>query len=263
MAEVRGRLESWWVRTPVGIFFLASGVWFIAILSLQAPSFWYWVCAILWAACGVAWLVKPSVAVGLSAFPALGMTGVVGWGAAAVVHGRMTFSGWLAVTVLVWAVGLAVILVSLRDRRTRRVWTFAVSLGLVLVSFAVDRLFTNKVEVRTLTMQWSADGATPWSDEVERGEHGEIPVVLYLKVKGGYCYDAVFSPELKARLMQEGKPTATVEYNLFRDFGTEHGYNIRSVDGLLFSAGRRAGRPNESGYGGVALDSGADASCPR
>ena len=45
-------------------------------------------------------------------------------------------------------------------------------------------------------MQWSANGAAPWSDAAERGEHGEVPVLLYLKVKGGYCCDAVFSQDL-------------------------------------------------------------------
>jgi hypothetical protein len=263
MAEDRGRLESWWVRTPIGIFFLASGLWLAVVLSLGPPSFWYWICAILWIPCGLVWLVRPSVAVGLSAFPVIGMVGVLAWLGTSVFHGRMSFDPWGVATFAVITVALVLVLLSLLDRRTWKVWTFAVSLGLVLASFTVDRLFTNKIQVRTLTMQWSADGAAPWSDNVERGEHGEIPVVLYLKVKGGYCYDAVFSPELKARLLREGNPTATVNYNLFRDFGKERGYNIRSVDGIRFNLGDKTVRVDNDGYGGTVEDPGSDAECPR
>ncbi|HTV81366.1 MAG TPA: hypothetical protein VME18_01855 [Acidobacteriaceae bacterium] len=124
------------------------------------------------------------------------MAGVLAWFGTAIVHGRISFEPWVIAAVGLVVVALGIVFLSLRDRRTHRRWTFAVSLGLVLVSFTVDRLFTNKVQVRMLTMQWSANGAAPWSDAAERGEHGEVPVLLYLKVKGGYCCDAVFSQDL-------------------------------------------------------------------
>lgn len=242
---------------------MTSGAWLAVVLSLGSPSFWYWICAILWIPCGLIWLIRPQLAVGLSAFPVIGMIGVATWLATAIAHGRMRLDPWVVATGAVITIAVALILVSLRDHATRKVWTFTVSLALVLMSFGVDRLFTNKIEVRTLSMEWSANGVTPWSDAEERGERGEIPTILYLKVRGGYCYDAVFAPELKARLMLEDKPTATVEYNLFLDFGAERGYNIRSVDGLVLNSGNRAVAPTEDGYGGTIDDPGQNAKCPR
>ena len=89
--------------------------------------------------------------------------------------------------------------------------------------------------------------------EVERNAKGETPVVLYRKVAGyGYCYDAVFSPELKSRLVAANKQAIDVAYDLFSDFGQKRGYNLRSVDGLLFNEGERPVRPGE-GYGGQIL----------
>lgn len=81
-------------------------------------------------------------------------------------------------------------------------------------------------------MNWSANGVTPWG-EVETDSRGEPPVVLYRSVNGGYCYDAVFSSELKVKLSALKDPTANVEYNIFSDFGREKSYNLRAVDGFL------------------------------
>jgi len=45
--------------------------------------------------------------------------------------------------------------------RARRLWS-ALSFVLIALSFATDRLFTNKVQIRTLQMSYSLDGKTPW-----------------------------------------------------------------------------------------------------
>ena len=150
---------------------------------------------------------------------------------------------------------------SLRNRNARKLWPFAVSLGLVLSSFSVDRLFTNRFAVHSYEMSWSTNGFAPWG-QVQLGEDGQPPVLVYRRVQHGYCYDAVFSSELKARLLGSRKSTITVEYNTFRDFGRERGYNIHSVDGLVFNEGDRVIR-EEEGYGGTVLDSGRNAECER
>jgi hypothetical protein len=110
-------------------------------------------------------------------------------------------------------------------------------------------------------MSWSADGVAPWG-RLETDEKGEPPVVVFRKVSQGYCYDAIFSSDLKARLIASSRPTITVEYNTFSDFGHERAYNIRSVDGLVFNEGDRSTRSAE-GYGGTIVDGASSADCRR
>jgi hypothetical protein len=168
---------------------------------------------------------------------------------------------WLLSIAIPVIAALALIAFSLRNRDARKVWAFGLSLGLVLTSFAVDRLFTNKLAVHVYQMNWSIDGEAPWG-QVQLGQDGQTPVLVYRRVPHGYCYDAVFSPELTARLIGSNASTVMVEYNTFRDFGRESSYNIHSVDGLVFNDAYRAIR-EEEGYGGIILDSGADAECDR
>jgi hypothetical protein len=102
-------------------------------------------------------------------------------------------------------------------------------------------------------MNWSANGVAPWGD-VERNEKGETPILLYRNVDGGYCFDALFSSELKSQLRESNKSPVHVEYNVFSDFGHRRSYNIRSVDGLIFNEGLKPVRSGE-GYGGYILGS--------
>jgi hypothetical protein len=131
----------------------------------------------------------------------------------------------------------------------------ATSLGLVLIAFGVDRLCTNRLSVVAYSMNWSTNGEVPWGGPLKTDEQGET-VVVYRKVDGGYCFDAVFSPELKVRLIIVNKSTITVEYNVFSDFGHRRGYNLRTVAGLVFHEGDRVLRPGE-GYGGYAVMGGS------
>jgi len=154
---------------------------------------------------------------------------------------------------------LVLVATSLRRPETRQLNSIVISLILVLLAFGVDRLFTGRVAVIAYQMNWSANGTAPWGD-VERNEKVEVPFVVYRKVEGGYCFDAVFSPELNARLAGSDKAVINVEYNVFSDFGRRRGYNLRSVDGLIFNQGDRPVRSGEgfSGYieGSVRVDCG-------
>ncbi len=188
-------LQSAWVRTIVAVFFFLSGAFVTLLLTLGTPSFWYFPCGILWALSGFVWLVRPSFAAGLSAFPVLGITVMV---VQTLPNYQQTDSSFQLLMLCV-VIALALITTTFRQRETRKVMATAISFSLVLTAFAVDRLFTNKVEVHSYSMSWSANGIAPWG-RVETDEKGEPPVVIYRMVNQGYCYDAIFSPELKARL---------------------------------------------------------------
>jgi hypothetical protein len=165
------------------------------------------------------------------------------------------------ILVLCAAIALVLIATSFRNSAARKFAPLATSFCLVVIAFLVARGFTNKVAVHPYLMSWSVNGVAPWGD-VERNEKGESPIVFYRRVNGGYCYDAIFSTELKARLITSNKSEITVEYNIFSDFGHERSYNIRSVDELLFNNGSRVVRSGDS-YGG-SISSGSNAvDCPR
>jgi hypothetical protein len=155
---------------------------------------------------------------------------------------------------------LVLVAASFRWPETRQVKPVAVSLILILLALSVDRLFTGKVAVVAYKMNWSANGTAPWGD-VEKNENGEAPIVVYRKVDGGYCFDAVFSPELKTRLAGSDKAVVSVEYNLFSDFGRKRGYNVRSIDGLIFNVADKPVRPGES-FGGY-IEGSARVDCGR
>ena len=61
------------------------------------------------------------------------------------------------------------------------------------------------------------------------------------RVGDSYCYDAFQSEELRQRLSSKDGRTVEVEYNIFRDFGKERSYNVRSVDGFLLNEGQHTG----------------------
>jgi hypothetical protein len=166
---------------------------------------------------------------------------------------------WLLILCVV--IALALITTAFQQKRARNVTAIAISFGLVLAAFAVDRLFTDKVAVHSYSMRWSANGRAPWGD-VQLSDKGESPVVLYRMINQAYCYDALFSPDLKSKLVESNKPVVTVEYNVFSDFGRERSYNIRAVDGLVFNAGSRVVR-SADGYGGYVGDGSGLNPCNR
>lgn len=250
--------ESRWVRVALVLFFCLSGALAILLLLLGAPSFWYFPCAVLWTAFGFVWMIRPSLAAALSVFPVLAI-------AAMVVEYLPNFRQTdvlYRVLLLCVIVALALIAVlSFRRPAARNVMPAAISLSLVLVAFLLDRGFTNKLAIHTYSMDWSASGSAPWGN-VQTDEKGQPPVVIYRNVGGGYCYDAIFSPELRAKLTASDKTLVTVEYNVFSDFGHERGYNIRSVDGLVFNDGSHPLRSGES-FGGYIMNGPSPVDCQR
>jgi hypothetical protein len=107
-------------------------------------------------------------------------------------------------------------------------------------------------------MNWSADGKVPWGP-LDPNWSSEIPVVVYRTINDYYCFDAIFSSELKAQLAASNKTLVTVEYDVFRfrAFGLKRPYDIRSVDGMVFNDGLRNIRP-DSGYGMRSWGRGSD-----
>jgi hypothetical protein len=194
---------------------------------------------------------------GLSVFPVLALAVAA---IQVLPHFRQTGSIY-QVLLLCVVIALLLIALSFRGKETRKILPAVISFVVVLCFFAVDRLFTNKIAVHAYSMSWSANGVVPWGD-AEADDQGSAPVVIFRRVKEGYCYDAIFSPELKTRLVAANKPTIIVEYNTFSDFGRERSYNIRSVDGMIFNAGDKTIHSTE-GYGGTILDPSGSASCER
>jgi hypothetical protein len=252
------QIRSLWARTIAGLFFCLSGAYISLLLSVGAPSLWYILCAVLWAVSGVVWFFRPSIASALSIFPVLG---VAVWSVQVLPHFReQGMAVRLSLLCVVVALGLAVISFQWSD--TQQWIAVAISLFLVLIAFGVDRLWTNKVAVHEYSMNWSANGVAPWG-HVETNMRGEPPVVIYRKVDGGFCYDAVFSPELRERLAQSNKPTISVEYNVFSDFGRRRAYNIRAIDGMVFNDRDRNLRSGQ-GYGGyIEVDASRSVDCLR
>jgi len=138
----------------------------------------------------------------------------------------------------------------------------------VALSFAIDRLFTNKVQIRTLQMSYSLDGSTPWADDTQRDAQGKPPVLVFVRTSDGYCYDAVFYQPLIDKLKSTHPDEVQVQYNLFSDFGKERSYNIRSVAGVMLNDENHE-IVQHDGYGGTiesplqGAQKSVPAQCPR
>jgi hypothetical protein len=248
-------------RIVVALFFILSGG-FTSLMAYTFGSFWALCCGVLWTLAGFVWLGWPPLAAGLSTFPVLGT---------AVLLARLSAPLYRAkdqVSELVWFYGLqifcvivALTLIWTRIRKTsgRKFTPFVLSFALVLGAFSVDRAFVDKTEVHSFSMSWTTDGAAPWG-RVDFDERDGTPVVLYRKYGTGYCFDVFFSDDLKRRLIESDKQRVMVEYEVTRDFGRERGYNIRSVDGLVFNVRGRELRPGYA-HGGYALNGPGSGSC--
>ena len=253
----RPLVQSTWARIIAGLLFCLSGAFATLLLLIGAPSFWYFLCAVLWGISGIVWLFRPSLAASLSVFPVLGIAVLM---VPYLRHFRESDPSYRALLVCV-AIALALI-VTYQWTGPRQLMPFAVSFGLVLIAFSIDRLWTNKVAVHEYSMNWSANGIAPWG-HVETNEKGESPAVIYRRVDGGYCYDAIFSRELREKLAQANKPIISVEYNVFSDFGHQRSYNIRSIDGVVFNEGQRNLRPGESYGGYIEIGTSRSVDCRR
>ena len=244
-------LDSAWFRWSATLFFLISGLFLTGLMMLATPSFWYIPCALIlaagsplwkWPRRGASFTLPPLVAFLIQFI----VTDHLGWRSS----GRcfLVFAFAAAVAFVLTAIPLA-----LRGFSRR---LLVGSLALVMVSLGVDRIFTGKIRTETVSVQWSVNGNVPWG-QIALNDDGSAPVVIYEAFPGGgYCYDAINSPELKQRLVSSGLPTVQATYNKFIDFGRERGYNIGSVDGIVFNRGTKTVRAGWSEGGFVEGDGG-------
>lgn len=230
------------------LFIIGGGCLTLASL-LGAPSFWYIPCTCALIPLGFAWwLCRPSLAAALSVGPLVAVAALL----------RYLKGAWFATLAACLIIVVILIFVALRNSRG---WTLPlfVSLLYLAVAFCTDRLFTNKLTVKAFEMGIALDGKAPWGNVAPDWKDGPAPIVLYRRVGTSYCYTAFKSEGLHDLLASKSGNTATVEYNIFSDFGHERSYNVRSVDGLLFANGKQVIRDAER-FGGQILGAGGDSS---
>ena len=244
-----------WVARLLNIFsglylFLVGLSIALVLLVTGGPSFWFLPAAGLFALSGILWF-RPRVAASFSLlFAILFLSGILTLKPWAWTDARP--KGFAILVVLLFAV----VLCSSAIRRFGFEWrAFATAIVSILVCVAVDRAFTNKVTLRTLTMDYTLDGTTPWGDPaVPDPTTNTFPVLIYTAVGGSYCYDAIFSEALRQHLQTLNKPTVQVQYSEFSNFGKSTGhYNIHSVDGMVLNNGRTVVVPSKGSYGGTMM----------
>src|ERR1700730_13638469 len=221
-----------WFRAASSVFFIASGLFLLLLVQQWHNSVWKVPCVALWILAGVLWAVTPRWGGGFILAP---IAGVISFALPISRSFRSAHEAYGFLAVL----AVAVVLTGFVLAKTRRksALACAVSLLLLLISFAVDRAFTNRSAVVAYQMNWSTDGRLPWLPTAQepdrpydRDDTGRV--IVYRKLADSYCYDSFDSPELAQRLRASGQNVVTVEYNVFSDFGKRRAYNVRSVDGL-------------------------------
>lgn len=229
------------------LFLIGGGALILMGMIGAAPSLWYFFCYCTLPIIGIVWLRRPSLAAALSIGPLISVVALLQHAS-----GMWAFSRTWAAAVFVGVIAAAaLVLAALRGFREWRL-PVLLSLAFVICAFATDRLFTNKMVIRTYQMSVAIDGHAPWGDVGPEWSDGSLPVVLYRRIGDSYCYDAFQSEELRQRLASKGGHTVEVEYNIFSDFGKEKSYNVRSVDGLLLNEGQHTLRDFER-FGGQIL----------
>jgi hypothetical protein len=103
--------------------------------------------------------------------------------------------------------------------------------AIAAAGLVVRLVWMNKLTVYARSESWSASGAVPWG-KAARSVNDEVPVVLWRAIRGGYCYDAVFSEDLRRRLSTSHASIVVVDYNVFTDFGRAFRHTVRAVDGI-------------------------------
>jgi hypothetical protein len=235
-------------RILAGTLFTVGGGCLTLASLLGAPSFWYVPCVCALIPLGfVWWLCRSSLAAALSVGPIV----------AAAAFLRYMSGIWFAVLAACLIAAVIFVLVALRNGHGWKLPLF-VSLAYLSTAFCTDRLFTNKVSVKTFQMGIALDGKAPWGDVGPEWQDGTAPLVLYRRVGISYCYTAFKSQELRDRLAQKRGDTVTVEYNVFSDFGRERSANVRSVDGILLQNREHVVKDAER-FGGQALTDGTHA----
>lgn len=151
-----------------------------------------------------------------------------------------------------------------KERKIRGTRTFYVT-GVVLtiiIAGSVIWLNWNQVSIRKYEMSAAFDGKAPWGDVGPESGTEKAPTVLYRKVGQSYCYTAFQVPSLRDRLESENKLLVSVEYNVFKTFGHEGRYTLRSVDGVPLAVGDRIVQSTREFGGQVLLNSEDTLACP-
>jgi hypothetical protein len=251
-----------WFRAASSVFFIGSGLFLLLLVLQWHDSFWKVPCVALWILAGVLWAVTPRWGAGFILAP---IAGVISF--ALPISRSFTFDKEAYVFLAVLAVAVALTGFVLAKTRKKSALACAVSLLLLLISFAVDRAFTNKSTVAAYAVYWSTDGRVPWlakAESTDRPGNSDDAgrVIVYRKIADSYCYDSFDSPELAQRLQASGQNVVKVEYNVFSDFGKRRSYNVRSVDGYVFYDNANEIHPGWIG-GGQMQTGGTHADCGR
>jgi hypothetical protein len=231
-------------RILAGTLFTIGG-WCLTLVGLLgAPSFWYVPCIDALIPLGfVWWLYPPSLAAALSVGPLIAVGALL----------RYLSGRWFAIAAVCLIAAVILVVIALHHGRAWKLPLF-ISLAYLASAFGTDRLFTNRVKVKTFQMSIALDGNAPWGQVGPEWPDGTPPLVLYREVNGSYCYTAFKSKELRDRLARKHSDTVTVEYNVFRDFGHSRRYNVRSVDGVLLADGEHVVKEAERFSGGMLID---------
>ena len=111
-------------------------------------------------------------------------------------------------------------------------------------------LSCTSVRPKTLEMNWTTNHQAPWGDvEGPSSNKAEKLVVVYERVRGGYCYDAIYSNEIAAHLEKDNKAIVPVTYDEIYRFGRSSGYTLRAINGASIGNGPGEVR-NTNGFGG-------------
>lgn len=238
-------------RVLAGTLFAVGGGCLTLLLLLGAPSFWYVPCVCALIPLGfVWWLCRPALAAALSVGPLIAVAAML----------RYLSGIWFATLAICLIAAFSFVLLALRNGHA---WKFPliVSLAYLSAAFATDRLFTNKVSVKTFEMGIAFEGKAPWGEVGPEWQDGPAPLVLYRRLGSSYCYTAFKSQELQDRLARKNLKTVTVEYNVFRDFGRARSYNVRSVDGILLHDNDHVIKDAEQFGGEILGDDGRSPHC--
>jgi hypothetical protein len=236
------------LRAVGASLFIIGGCLLILMSAVgAAPSLWYFFCYCALPLIGILWVWRPPLAAALSIGPLISIVTLLRYASGMWASSR----SWAAIVIAGLAAAVVLVVAALRGFPYWRV-PVILSLAFVTCAFATDRLFTNKLTVRTYPMYVAINGHAPWGDVGREWSDDSLPVVLYRRIGDNYCYDAFQSEELRQRLAAKDARTVNVEYNIFSDFGKERSYNVRSVDGLLLNDGQHTVRDFER-FGGQVL----------
>lgn len=218
-----------------------GGVCLVLLSMLGAPSFWYYPCFYVLPLLVAFWIWRPKVGAALSIGPLVAVAFLIRY-----------LSGMMLASAII-CLGIAALCIVFAAREPGKIRVpLIVSLSFLCVSFMIDRLFTDKVAVRSYQVEVALDGDAPWGTVGREWSEDVKPIVPYRQVGDGYCYVAFKSLELHERLASKNGATVPMQINIFKDFGKEKGYNVRSVDGLLLASGKNVVRDAER-FGGQML----------